>query len=408
MGAATKSFLCLAVFLISSNAQPVKEQLTIEEVTPLILFRESKPLQLQPECRIASSSSKVEFTWQKDGKPLKYQPTAEGLVIPKPSAEDEGQYQCFAKTSLGTATSGIISLRRTYLNIPSKVIKAKYTPEEGKPFKLDCPIPEAHPKPAILWTYEVTTPRITTGPDGALYFSNVTKEDANNTKYVCDTVSPAYDHRINLYEYELEGIKENKEKSGGLVPQFLSQEMTVEAGLPAMLYCIYGGTPLAYPDWFFEGKNVNGKPGDRVTRHNRTGGKRLLIKNALLSDQGTYTCEANNEIDRPQRHTIKLNVVAAPMYLKKPESVISAPAGQDIIVNCEVEGRPAPQISWTYNAQPLKESDIISISNGPSEETRTAAKLTIKKAQKSNIGYYGCRTENEHGVSYAESLIVIS
>lgn len=76
-------------------------------------------------------------------------------------------------------------------------------------------------------------------------------------------------------------------------------------------------SPLAHPDWFFEGKNVNNKPGDRITRHNRTAGKRLLIKDTYLSDQGTYTCIANNEVGKPMNHSIYLKVVGEYGFVKK-------------------------------------------------------------------------------------------
>lgn len=170
--------------------------------------------------------------------------TPEGLLIKKPTAEDAGNYQCFAKTKLGTASSNICKLERIYVKLPpaGQVIKAKFTPEEGKPFQLECPIPEGNPKVEIEWTYSQASKRITTGPDGTLYFSNVTKEDAINSKYICDGISGANNERINLREYVLEGVKQNKDKNGELVPQFLSQELTVTAGLTAELYCIYGGT----------------------------------------------------------------------------------------------------------------------------------------------------------------------
>lgn len=75
-------------------------------------------------------------------------------------------------------------------------------------------------------------------------------------------------------------------------------------------------SPLAFPDWTYEGKNVNNQPGDRITRYNRTGGKRLLIKDTYLSDQGTYTCTVDNGVGKPQTHSVRLTVLSEYLFGK--------------------------------------------------------------------------------------------
>lgn len=97
-----------------------------------------------------------------------------------------------------------------------------------------------------------------------------------------------------------------------------------------------------------------------------------------------------------------------PKILSQPEKVISTPAGKDVTIECKVEGYPRPLMAWTYNSQPLRESDTITFSFELLNRTTVVLKLLIKNIQNNNIGYYGCKSVNEHGQSYAESLVTIS
>lgn len=64
------------------------------------------------------------YTWLKDGKP--FVPTSETvqrkdegtLEFRKPKPSDEGQYQCFAETEHGVASSRVISYKRAYVVAP--------------------------------------------------------------------------------------------------------------------------------------------------------------------------------------------------------------------------------------------------------------------------------------------------
>lgn len=170
-----------------------------------------------------------------------------------PQPSDEGVYQCYAKTSVGTASTRPITLKRAYLNAP-KVETKEHTPIHGRPFQLECPIPDAYPKPTIAWKTQLRSdPKVeetilsytkTLSPDGTLWFSNVTEEDISPSfKYICVATSPAVKGEVVLAEHFLTKLLEDKEpKNGELVPQYLSKDMMAKAGDVTMFYCIYGGT----------------------------------------------------------------------------------------------------------------------------------------------------------------------
>ncbi|XP_046975653.1 hemolin-like [Vanessa cardui] len=248
--------------------------------------------------------------------------------------------------------------------------------------------------------------RITASPEGDLYFTSVVKEDASpDHKYVCTAKSPAVDGYVVLAEHVIEDVVSGGRHQTELVKQYVSSDMTAKVGDATMIYCIYGGTPLAHPDWYKDGKNVNNDPKDRVTRYNRSAGKRLLIKDTWLSDEGEYTCIVDNDVS-VQRNTIKLTVVSAPQFVREHQSKLIVKAGEDVTIPCQAAGVPAPELSWTYNAQALPQNDRI-VLNKSSRGNTIVSDLTIKNVQKEDKGYYGCKGLNQNGEIYAETLVYV-
>lgn len=197
------------------------------------------------------------YTWNKNGVPLattdEIMQNKDGtIVFSTPKAEDEGSYRCFAQSDDGISSSPAIQVKRTYIEAP-KLSSVTHTDRiKGRPSYLDCSVPKGYPKPTISWvrqeqdlkTTPVLSKRITQAPDGRLFFSNLTDEDVGKTfKYVCLANSPAEDKPVPLVEHLIPELIEDKEaKSGDLMPQYLSMDMTVKAGSVTMIYCIYGGT----------------------------------------------------------------------------------------------------------------------------------------------------------------------
>nr|AIC33834.1 hemolin [Antheraea pernyi] len=410
-----KSIAVLSACMVLGAAQPVEKLPVLKEQLSEVLFREGKPAVI--ECVTEGKEQGIKYSWLKNGKPFNLQEhnvaqrKDEGsIVFLSPQASDEGQYQCLAETPAGIPSSRVISFRRTYL-IAAPAKTHEKTPVEGRPFNLDCVIPNGYPKPTITWRKQMsgsypdvyTTSfdrRITPGPDGNLYFTTVTKDDVSDSyTFVCVAKNAAVDEEVPLIEYVIKGLtKDNSGYKGEPVPQYISKDMMAKAGNVTMIYCMFGGEPIVHPNYFKDGKDTNGNPGDRVTRHNRTSGKRLLIKDTNYGDAGKYTCEVDDGKGKVQKHSLTLTVVGAPKLETKPEKVIIAKTGQDVIIPCKVTGLPVPKIVWTHNAKPL--------SGG--RATVTEKGLVIKALQKSDKGYYGCRATNEHGDEYVETLVQVN
>ncbi|XP_032526188.2 hemolin-like [Danaus plexippus] len=415
-------FLAVCVAVCSGAKLPLQDAQVLKEAPEEVIFRAGKP-ELVLECATEDKSqAPIRYSWFKNGQ--LFEPSGEvsqrdnegTLVFKNPKKDDEGKYQCFAQTEAGTASTRIINVKLAFIDIP-KVTLQNHKPIEGKVYQLDCEIPNSYPKPEIQWIYQsVSDPsisrnildkRITLSPNGVLYFSNVTKEDTSaDHKYVCVAKTPAHDGDVILAEHVMEDVQPSSGSNSELVLQYVSNDIIGQVGKVTMIYCIYGGTPLAHPDWYKDGKNVNNSPKDRVTRYNRTAGKRLLIKETWLEDEGNYTCIVDNEVGKPQEHTISVRVVSAPEFTKKPEPKDSTVSGRDVTIPCQVAALPVAKITWTYNAKSLPENDKLVISQ-TTQGNITVADLTIKNVQNSDTGYYGCRATNQHGDIYAETLLIV-
>ncbi|XP_023939785.1 hemolin [Bicyclus anynana] len=402
----------LALCVLLSASQPV-EKLSLPVLKQLpseVLFRDHKELVL--EC--SADDVGVKYTWQKDGKPFPDQQAKvernEGtLVFKDPTKADEGVYTCIAISSLGAATSRPVHVKRAYLEEPEVAVK-EHSPVEGKTYKLDCKIPDSYPKPEISWVLKtdksknnVRGERFTISDEGDLYISSVTKEDTGDTEYVCVAKSPATDSEVVLAKHVLKSVVPSKEVDHEMVQQYVTKDTTIKAGESVYLYCIYGGNPLAHPDWFKDGKDVNNGPKDRVTRHNQSVGKRLIIKEVWLEDAGEYSCSVDNEIGKVQKHSFHVKVVSAPKFIKKSEQKLVVKQGDDVTLPCHVRAVPEAKVSWTFNGSRPSRTQPVTSTQG----NVVVSDFIIKNIQKSDQGYYGCRAENEYGDDYVETLLYV-
>lgn len=367
------------------------------------------------ECAVENDEKDIKYTWYKDGEPFDWeaaghigQRQGEGsIMFFHPQVQDAGTYQCFAQTSAGIASTRPIIFKDIFLNVP-KVETKIHKPVFGKPYKLECQIPESYPKPTIVWktqlrsdpkvTVDILDRRITLSPDGTLWFSNITESDISPSfKYVCFGESPAVKGDVVLAEHFLQELTPNKEPiTGELEPQYLSDDMIAKVGNVTMFYCIYGGTPLGFPDWYKDGKLIKASWSDRVTDHNRTSGKRLIINGVIPEDEGTYTCEVHNGVGKKMKHTMKLTVDSDPKFIQKIDKQLDAVKTHDVKIPCQVTGVPEPKITWTYNGKPLSNANY---KNGI---------LTLSNVKKSDTGYYGCKAENVNGIIYTETLVNVA
>lgn len=402
--------------LLTSPPRIVKQPTQEEQ-----LFQVAQPGEVDKpfiiECE-AEGEPTPKYRWIKNGKPFQYhsydnrisqQPGRGTLVVSKPRDEDLGQYQCFAENEWGTATSNSVFLRKAELNSFKEPDKEQYVikADEGKPFKLTCQPPDGWPKPNVYWMLQgdqgslktINNSRMTLDPEGNLWFSNVTRDDASiDYGYTCAAKS------VFRNEYKLDRKVFLRVKPTGSTPgqnkhapelQYVSRRNEVALrGKKVELYCIFGGTPLPQILWTKNGQRIPSS--QRVTQDNY--GKTLVIKRASFEDGGSYTCEASNGVGGPRTHTIMLSIQAAPYFTEEPQ-LVNAAEGETAEIRCKAEGVPEPSITWIHNGKPIEQA--------PHNPRRTVEgnAIILTNLWKNDTGNYGCNATNSLGYVYKDVYV---
>lgn len=355
------------------------------------------------------------YRWIKNGKHFDFtayddritqQPGRGTLTITKPRDEDLGQYQCFAENEHGIATSNSVFVRKSELNNFKDDGIITQEAEEGKPFKLQCQPPDGWPKPSVYWMLQTTqggiktinNSRMTLDPEGNLWFSNVTRYDAQEDAYYACAASSTFRNEYKLGNRVL--LKVNPASNAGQnrfqpTKQYVSRRNEVALrGQRIEIFCIYGGTPLPQTVWTKNGKAISWS--DRVTQGNY--GKSLIIRHTNLEDKGSYTCDVSNGAGQQQSTTINLEIRAIPYFTVEPEPV-NAAEEEEVEFKCEATGIPEPAIKWIHNGKPIEEA--------PPNPRRIIEKnkIIIKNIEKKDTGNYGCNATNALGYVYKDVYV---
>lgn len=91
---------------------------------------------------------------------------------------------------------------------------------------------------------------------------------------------------------------------------------------------------------------------------------------------------------------------AAPRFSITPEEMIYVNLGDSIILNCQAEGTPEPEILWYKDANPVEPSTTIGIHNSGTE-------LRFVTIKNEDIGDYTCIARNGEGqISHTARVII--
>uniref|UniRef100_A0A672RN78 Neural cell adhesion molecule L1 n=1 Tax=Sinocyclocheilus grahami TaxID=75366 RepID=A0A672RN78_SINGR len=322
------------------------------------------------------------FLWRRNGKffnvgkdPRVIMRSRSGTLEIRSSGKSEdyeGEYQCFASNEFGMAISNKILLR-----VSSEVwIVFSFPPTVIMPILQD--------------------KRVSMGLNGDLFFSNVLAKDAT-TDYSC-TARFEFTHTIqqkNPYTLKVLTTRNVPETQPTfLSPKGLSSSKIVLRGEQLLLECIAAGVPTPTIDWFKRGADL---PSKKVKIENF--GKTLRIFNVSEEDLGDYTCMASNKIGSI-RHSVEVQVKAAPYWLDKPTNLVLAPDENGRLV-CRARGNPKPTIQWLVNGEPIESS----LPN-PNQQV-LGDTILFHSVQIGSSAVYQCNASNEHGYLLANAFVNI-
>ncbi|XP_029139231.1 neural cell adhesion molecule L1 [Protobothrops mucrosquamatus] len=312
-----------------------------------------------------------------------------------------GLYRCYASNILGTAVSS--ESRIIVENAPQwpKEEVAPITAEEGTHTVLPCNPPTSADPPKIYWLnskieHIAQDERVTVGQDGNLYFANVQMKDSQ-PDYICNAHFQGPRLIIQKEPIELKVIPTNTfsyQKPILIVPESTHKSYVALLGKPLILECIAAGLPTPSVEWIHLNR-LNPSPGVTFENYNKT----LCIPSVTEDDDGDYQCIARNE-HGSIRHTYTVNVEAAPYWIKMPVSQIYGP-GENVRLDCEVDGKPKPRVSWSINGTPLKD-----VMPDPRRKIQSGA-LIFSEVQPNDTAVIQCQAHNKHGSLLANAYILV-
>ncbi|XP_077291593.1 protein turtle-like isoform X2 [Arctopsyche grandis] len=183
------------------------------------------------------------------------------------------------------------------------------------------------------------------------------------------------------------------------VPYVLQWEKKVgETGQEIPIYIWYESYPT------HSGEGFEGRV-SRVAHDSPYGAASLNLTGIKESDQGWYECKVVFLNRSPNsRNTngtwFHLDVHAPPRFAITPEDIIYVNLGDAIILNCQAEGTPTPEILWYKDENPVEPSATIGIFNDGTE-------LRISNIRHEDIGDYTCIARNGEGqVSHTARVII--
>uniref|UniRef100_A0A0P4W1Y7 Ig-like domain-containing protein n=1 Tax=Scylla olivacea TaxID=85551 RepID=A0A0P4W1Y7_SCYOL len=150
-------------------------------------------------------------------------------------------------------------------------------------------------------------------------------------------------------------------------------------------------------------ENYKGRA-SRVNPDTTFGLASLNLTSVKEEDQGWYECKVFY-LDRTGATDngtwIHLDVHAPPRFTTTPDDVTYVNIGDSIILNCEAEGTPKPEIFWYRDDKTVDPSETVGIFNDGTE-------LRINKIRDEDIGDYVCVARNPEGRVHHDAKVVIA
>ncbi|XP_052329712.1 neurofascin-like isoform X3 [Oncorhynchus keta] len=340
-----------------------------------------------PRVTMRKRSGTLEISFRSGGRPEDY----------------EGEYQCFASNDFGTALTNKILLRVSKSPLWPKEVLEPVVVGEGSSLVLACNPPPGLPPPHTFWMNSAMMSitqdrRVSMGLNGDLYFSNVLAKDSH-TDYSCNARF-LFTHTIqqkNPFTLKVQASRKVAETP----PNFLSptgtdsSRMMVLRGQKLQLECIAAGFPTPSIKWFKKGGDLNQKV--KLDNFNKT----LRIDSVSEEDAGEYMCMANNQIGSI-RHSIFVQVKAAPYWLDKPFNLVLAPDESSRLV-CRANGNPKPLIQWLVNGESMERNSSL-----PNPRRSVVGDTIIfHSVQIGSSAVYQCNASNHHGYLLANAFVSI-
>ncbi|CAH1731329.1 unnamed protein product [Aphis gossypii] len=296
-------------------------------------------------------------------------------------------YQCVAFVdNIGSAVSRIATITLARLS-PFEKQPTDLRLFPGQTAHFSCVI-NSQPLPKITWFKDhsplvIDRTRMTIFPSGALEIDYVQKED--NGAYRCN-VTGLDRHRLS--DPGVLTVVENEDIIKRLkAPEFVAKPQSTIAleGSIVTLDCAAVGNPRPQISWLKGGTLIDMAYLDSRFSIIGTGG--LQITQVNKNDDGNYICRVENHEDSTDA-SATLEVHVKPQFIRKPKDTMVLEK-EDIILECEVAGKPPPRVTWLKNGDRIKQDEYLQFVNGTN--------LKISGLMTMDSGMFQCLASNPAG-----------
>ncbi|XP_070410268.1 obscurin isoform X2 [Nothobranchius furzeri] len=349
-------------------------------------------------CRVSGAPKPV-IHWIKDGLPLEDDPrhiiTADrsgtcSLVLDCLTAEDSGQYMCYATSSIGQAAT----LARVVVQAPPRFVSRLESAclIEGEDILFSCS------------TLTTPLPRVRWLKDGSELISNDKYHIVNDSRsrILSLTVIGATEADIGHYECELSNELGCVKSKAGLCPAFVPRtdiQSDQPQDLPAKDADSEGWSTAFVKKWLQTDFNptsiakmlfpagdsehaitdLHSSPSDQAGQ---------LPPCYLEEEEEIYISEHMHEITD-----------AAPSIQVPAEDLCVEP-GKPATFTAIITGRPTPRIQWYKDGEELSANDNVKM-----EQHGARCSLTILCPEGEDSGVYTCFAQNDSGHAFCEAQL---
>ncbi|XP_077985542.1 cell adhesion molecule-related/down-regulated by oncogenes-like isoform X2 [Glandiceps talaboti] len=319
------------------------------------------------------------------------------LQIFNVSTNDKGTYKCSAVNPVSekrqttfNSTKLVVTEEDTLIeDMPVHIVytSKRMTVWEGENATLEC-VAKGKPYPTISWLRQNGQMPVERVSDymGNLIINNV--QAADEGTYICIGQNGV-------------GFADRKQVSLSVVvpPKIVRAPENVAAkiGERVEFQCqISGGNPITDIRWLFNAEPIS----DMSLKHSLLG-EQLIVHEISEAQYGMYQCMVKNNQGVAMAAARLSLRVGYPEIIQPPEDK-SVFEGDNVFIQCGVEGDPMPEVGWMKNFNtPILNSDrVFSIDD-------SSGGLTIFNAGKEDEGEYQCTAENSHGQVSSSAYLTV-
>ncbi|PNF42109.1 hypothetical protein B7P43_G10279, partial [Cryptotermes secundus] len=340
---------------------------------------------------IEITEKKTEFTREEDENNYK-------LIIKKVTTDLAGKYECKVINDLGTIDTACNFTVQYKPHFPKGLTNIEVDEGQELTLSIQC---SAVPEPTIKWFkdgQEVTA-------DAHIKISR----DSQSLENYYLTVTLVKGADAGDYEAKAEnsmGTATTKNTvKVNTVPQIVGTDMDdreIYESLCTAYEVRANGIPRPEAKWYHDGAEIT--PSDRVKLSDSGESYKLELKDAQLSDSGTYKCKIANRLGE-KTHEAKLSLISVNEFRKpkitQPLSSVSVPKNEPAVLALVLTADPLADVKWFHDDVELTEDEFHKftletkdVDDGLKECTYT---LTIPSGRHKDTGQYRFTAKNKFG-----------